>query len=322
MKKVVLVFLVCLLALSSGFAQGSNEKNPAPENGEKKMSDITIAYVCSDLSNEIFAMQVKAMGEYAKTIGVKFIYKACQTTGDKITACENYISAGVDTIIVHVQDGPAMVSVMQEAQAAGVKFFAYDTNIAGADAYYGWKNYDLGYAIGENAANWVNATFSPDETVNAASCNYPSANFLIEREQGYEDALAKLAPNVKFIIQGVGGTASNGVTAGENFLQSGKTLNLVVGINDGGCLGVYEAFKAARYGNDKVAIFGCDATDDALAAIAEGGVYRGTITTGLIALAPDFIDIAVNLSRGKAGGEFYGPTTPINAANVKDYLKK
>ena len=47
------------------------------------------------------------MEAYAKEIGVNFVYKQTKDTGEKITACENYISSGVDAIICHVQDGPS-----------------------------------------------------------------------------------------------------------------------------------------------------------------------------------------------------------------------
>ena len=62
---------------------------------------------------------------------------------------------------------------MVRCQEAGIPWFSYDVKIEGDDAYYGWDNYDLGYAIGENAANWINQTFSEGDTVYAASNNYP-----------------------------------------------------------------------------------------------------------------------------------------------------
>lgn len=334
MKRVAALALALLLTLSLAACGQTPAKSaePTPAAGTatpegtgtptegKALSDIKIVYVTSDLSNEIFAMQVEAMQKYCEGLGVQFDYIACMDTGAKISAIENYITAGVDTIICHVSDGPAMESVMKEAQAAGIKFFAYDADVEGSDAYYGWKNYDLGVAIGQNAANWVNANFAEDETVYAASANYPSFNFLVEREQGYMDTLNELCKaKIEWVAEGVGGTASNGVTAGENFLQTGKDINLVVGINDGGCLGVYEAFKAAGYGGDKVAIFGCDATTDGVNAVAEGGIYRGTISTDLINLAPEFIDIAVRIAQGGEGGPTYGPTTLITPENAKDF---
>ena len=78
---------------------------------------------------------------------------------------------------------------MKEVQAAGIKFFSYDTKIEGCDAYYGWDNYDLGWAIGENAAAWVNATFDPSETVNAASANYVITSYSIHYTKLYEVTL-------------------------------------------------------------------------------------------------------------------------------------
>ena len=117
---------------------------------------------------------------------------------------------------------------------------------------------------------------------------------------------------MEWVAEGIGGNAANGVTAGDNFLQTGKDINLVVGINDGGCLGVLEAFNAAGYGGDKVGISAGDATNDALNAVKEGGIYRGTVTTGLVSLAPDFIDLAVKLAQGEAvDRENLGPTTLI-----------
>ena len=331
MKKVVALVLALAMSLSLVACGGSDSSSAAPSSGTpssaastagKDLSDITVAYVCSELTNEIFAMQVEAMEAYAKEIGVNFVYKQTKDTGEKITACENYISSGVDAIICHVQDGPAMVDVVNEAHNAGVKFFAYDTDVEGADTFYGWDNYDYGYAIGTNAANWVNETFEKGDTVYAASCNH-TANFLIIREQGYKAALEELCPDitVEWVAEGIGGNAANGVTAGENFLQTGKDINLVVGINDGGCLGVLEAFNAAGYGGDKVGIFAGDATNDALNAVKEGGIYRGTVTTGLVSLAPDFIDLAVKLAQGEAvDRENFGPTTLITAENVDEFM--
>jgi len=286
----------------------------------KANADITVAYVTGALTTQIFRDQVQALQAYSDQIGIKFLYTAEEETSAQITACENYISMGVDVLMVHVGDAQTFTDIMKEAQAAGVKWFSYDTNIEGSDAYYGWKNYDLGYAIGKNASEWVNKTFTADETIYAASNNYPSLPFLIEREQGYKDAINELCKcKVEWVTEAVGGTTDNGVTAGENYLQCGYKLNLVVGINDSGLVGVYQAFDAAGYGNDKVAIFGCDSDPEALDAIAADTIYRGTVNTGLVKLAPDFINICVDLANGKEGGEHWGDFTAITIDNVADF---
>lgn len=335
MKKLI-AMLLCLAMMSgilagcgsSSASKGNTADAPVAEtpaaDGEKVLSDITIAYVTSALTTQIFRDQVTAMEEYCKEIGVKFVYSAQEETDAQLEAIDNYIAMGVDCLIVHVTSVDVFADSMKNCQAAGIPWFSYDTKIEGDDAYYGWDNHDLGYAIGTNAANWVNENFDAGDTVYAASNNYPGADFLLVREQGYKDALEELCEaNIEWIVEANGGTTDNGVTAGENFIQCGTDLNLVCAINDSGLCGVYQAFEAANYGEGKtLALFGCDSDPEALQAISEGGIYKGTINTGLVALAPDFIDIAVGLAQGteEAKGDHWGDFVLITKENVQDWM--
>ena len=304
-------------------AEAAVEEAAEQAGEEKDLSDIQIAYVSGLLTNEIFAMQVEAMQKYADEIGVTFLNTPCADDAAKISACENYIQAGVDVIICHVSTVAAMTDSMKQAQAAGIKFFAYDTPIDGCDAFFGWDNYDYGWSIGMNAVNWINEHFTEDETCYCYSVNYPSMDFLVIRESGYIDAINENAKcKIEWAGEGLGGSTVNGVTTGENWLQNGKEINLVVGINDAGALGVLEAFNAdGRFaGNDKVAIFAGDATSDAINAMQkEGSLYKGTVLTGLVNYAGQFIDIAVNLAQGKEEHYYYGGLWFITPENVAAY---
>ena len=305
-------------------SQGTEESNPPTQGGKKELSDITIAYVTSDLTTQIFRDQVTAMQKYCDEIGVNFVYTATQETTDQLTACDNYIAMGVDCLIVHTT-GDTFQDTMKNCQAAGIPWFSYDTKMEGDDAYYGWENYALGYAIGQNAAEWINETFSEDDTIYAASNNYPQADFLVTREQGYLDAVNELAKcKVEWVVEAPGGMIDNGVTAGDNFIQCGYDMNLVCAINDSGLCGVYQAFQAANYGDPAtLGLFGCDSDPEALEAIAEGGIYKGTINTGLVRLAPDFIDIAVGLAQGdeSAKGDHWGDFVLITKDNVEEWMQ-
>lgn len=334
MKKLALI-LALVLVVSTLFVGCGNdpvETNPQTNGGQTTVpvdnkdttpstEPVKIAYVSGLLTNEIFAMQVEAMTDYAKTIGVEFLNTPCTDDAAKISAIENYIQAGVDVIICHVSTVAAMEDPMKQAQAAGIKFFAYDTPIDGCDAFFGWDNYEYGYAIGMNAVEWINQTFTEDETCYCYSANYPSADFLVVRESGYMAAINENAKcHIEWAGQALGGSTVNGVTAGENWLQNGQPINLVVGINDAGCLGVYEAFMAAGKTGDKLAIFAGDATSDAIAAMMkEDTFYRGTVLTGLVNYAPDFIDICVDLANGEEGAYYYGGTWFITPENVAAY---
>ena len=107
------------------------------------------------------------------------------------------------------------------------------------------------------------------------------------------------------------------------YKRQGYDLNLVCAINDSGLCGVYQAFQAAAYGDpETLGLFGCDSDPEALDAIAEGGIYKGTINTGLVKLAPEFIDIAVGLAKGdeSAKGDHWGDFTLITADNVEEWM--
>lgn len=329
MRKILAFILALAAALTltacdSGVATPSSSVQGAADGaGTKDLSDLTIAYVTGELTTQIFRDQVEAMKAYCKEIGVNFVYTVNADEGKQLEACDNYIAMGVDCLIVHTT-GDVFVESMKSCQAAGIPWFSYDTKLEGDDAYYGWDNYELGWAIGENAAAWVNENFGAGDTVYAASNNYPMADFLVTREQGYKDALDELCEaKIEWVIEAQGGTTDDGVTAGENFTQCGYDLNLVCAINDSGLCGVYQAFQASGYGEGKtLALFGCDSDPEALSAIAEGGIYKGTINTGLVSLADDFIDIAVGLAQGdeSAKGDHWGDFTLITKENVADWM--
>lgn len=336
MKKLALVLAIALvLSLFAGCSGASTPATTAPKTDSEPAATekaaepadakepVKIAYVSGLLTNEIFAMQVEAMEKYAKEIGVEFLNTPCTDDAAKISAIENYIQAGVDVIICHVSTVAAIEDPMKQAQAAGIKFFAYDTPIPGCDAFFGWDNYEYGYAIGMNAVDWINANFEEGETCYCYSANYPTADFLVVRESGYIDAINEKANcNIEWAGAAIGGSTVNGVTAGENWLQNGKPINLVVGINDAGCLGVMEAFVAAGRVGDDMAIFAGDATTDAIAAMMkEDTIYRGTVLTGLVSYAPDFIDICVDLANGGEGAYYYGGTWFITPENVAAYAQ-
>lgn len=339
MKKIAALLMALTMALSvtacggdttstsgdTSTTSGSSESGASTAStGETSGEGLTIAYVTSALTTQIFRDQVQAMQDYCDEQGITFMYTAQEQTEKQLEAIDNYIALGVDCLIVHVTSVETFQDSMVRCQEAGIPWFSYDVKIEGDDAYYGWDNYDLGYAIGENAANWINETFSEGDTVYAASNNYPQADFLVIREEGYMDAVNELSKaNVEWVISDVGGTTDNGVTAGENFTQSGYDLNLVCAINDSGLCGVYEAFSAANYGDPAtLGLFGCDSDPEALQAISEGGIYKGTINTGLVALAPEFIDIAVGLANGdeSAKGDHWGDFIMITKDNVDEWM--
>lgn len=67
---------------------------------------------------------------------------------------------------------------------------------------------------------------------------------------------------------------------------------------------------------------GGDAVDDALAALKEGGTFRGTVSTEMLPNAHQFIDMAVELAeKGKVEErELYFPMKTITTDTVDEFM--
>ena len=89
-----------------------------------------------DLSNPFFAQMANSAKEAAAEAGVEITVTDGQSDSQKqVTALENFISQGCDTIFVVPVDGEALKSTIADAQSKGIKVITHTTEIEGADAF-------------------------------------------------------------------------------------------------------------------------------------------------------------------------------------------
>ena len=284
---------------------------------------IKIGFAVSDMSDAFFAHLVQNIQDYADEVGVTLTVKEAPEIIDKITAIENFVESGCDTVICHVTDADALKDAAMSAEEAGVHFVSYDSDIEGTDGFIGIDNFEYGYAIAKNAAEWINENLADLEEVKVGVCNYPDYPFLVVREEGILAALEEISPNAKVVVSAKAGYTPEGVDVGDAWVQSNPDLNVVVGINDAGVLGVYEAFKSAGIERDDLAMFGGDAVDDALTALKDGGAFKATVSTNMLKHANMFVDMSIELAqKGELENrEVFFPLLPITAENVDEYME-
>lgn len=318
LKRLCSIALVAAMGFSLMACGSTSEKEEKSEGGD----GVKVGFVVSDMSDAFFAHLVESMQADAEAKGVTLTVKECTEISDKVTGIENFVQSGCDTIICHVTDADALKDAALAAEEAGVRFISYDSDIEGTSGFIGVDNYEYGYTIGKNAAEWINQTFDSSEEVKVGVCNYPDYPFLVVREEGILAALEELAPNAKVVVSAKAGYTPEGVEVGDAWVQSNPDLNVVVGINDAGVLGVYETFNAANIKGDKLGMFGGDAVDDALAALQSGGTFRGTVSSDMLAHVDYFIDAAIELAEKGSleEREILFPLTPISIDNVEDYI--
>lgn len=312
----------------------STEAAASTETATKGEGGLKIGLTVQSLSNQVWAGACTKMEELAEAEGNKLTYMSCDDNSAKqIEQIENYISSGCDVIMVNPSDPNAIESACAEAQKAGIKVMCWDNEMENTDLNWVIDNQKLGYAIGEQAAGFINDKFD-DGKVQVAVLDYPQTEILLERENGILAALKELAPNAEVVAQQPAIDANEGLEAMTTILQAKPDVKVVCCIGGGGAVGANEAFKANGKITDDIGVFAADATDEELSAMLAGEANRmsvmitgvpttigETVYSMLVNLASDEGFTEADLAEGESmdGKNVYRNIFPVTIDNVKDY---
>jgi inositol transport system substrate-binding protein len=219
----------------------------------------------------------------------------------QLSQVENFISQGVDAILVVAVDTSAAGPMTDAAKAAGVPIVYVNRNPAQAGVPYVGSNSlvsgQLEMAqLAKLAGNKGDVVIMQGEVTNEAA---------LDRTKGCEEEAAKAGMKVVKV-----GTANwdraQGQKLMENWIQSGTKFDVVCANNDEMALGAILALKAAgkTLGEGGILVGGVDATADALASL-EAGELATTV----------FQDAS-----GQGGGGVKAAISLINGETVPDYV--
>lgn len=123
MKKIALVLIVAVLALSMAFAQGAQEA---------AKSSYEIVVLVKSMGNGFFDACFEGAKEAAGALGdvtVEYMGPAQATAEGQIELIEGLISRGVDGIAISANDADALIPVCKKAMDAGIKVISFDSGI-------------------------------------------------------------------------------------------------------------------------------------------------------------------------------------------------
>ena len=254
-----------LLAIATIFAFGSCRKE----------ASYTIGFTVQDLSNPTWGGTAEELNRLIRADGGSFIYMDTKNPNTQIEHVENFITRGVDAIIIHVADPFALEDVLGRARAAGIKVFSWDTDITNSDVNWLISNYDLGSLIGEYAARWINERHGG--VADYAILSYDTEAILLERGNGIRDAMSRLVPNARLAADQPAINALQGQSATETILQANPNLQVIACIGGGGAVGANNAVLAAGKLTENFGIFAADATDLEVQAIENNEAVRMSV---------------------------------------------
>ena len=339
---IVLVIALGLLAACGGAAAPAPTQAPAAEEPAaeepaaeepvaeepemKEAGDIKIGMSVLNLANPFFVALAAGAQEEADKLGVELVINDPKDdVNTQVTQLENFINAGFDGFVVTAVDPAAIGPLAKEALDSGMQVVAHTSDLGAENqtALVWAVEHDMGVTLGRQAGEWAKANIPEGETLELAILNYDILPQVIQRREGIVDGIAEVfGDNYEVVGTVTAGDPISGSEAAENWLQAHPDLDMIVGINDGGALGAYQAVIAADK-DDPATFFvgGIDATDQALAAIMDGGSYQATVDQQPSEMGALTVRTLVKAIQGEEVEPVASIVlAPVNASNVEAFM--
>ena len=302
---------IAALIVSTGIAMAGNQP--------------TIAYVVK-IINPYFNVMLKGAHAEADKLGVKLLTSAANNQTDteqQISIMEDYISQGVNAIVLAPIDSKALVPAVKKAMDAGIKVVDVDNRLdadtmkaAGIQVtYVGVSDETSAYYA---AREIVKALGGKGEV--AILEGIRGADNAQARKRGAEKAFSE-APGIQIVAsQTANWKAEEALDVATNVIQAHPDIRGIFCANDTMSFGGIQAIAAAGK-TGQILITGIDAEQQAMVNVKEGTTLA-TVYQNQDAQAAKALDVAMALIKGESVPlDVEVPTILITKDNVSKYLK-
>lgn len=252
-------------------AEGAKkEAAPAAEDG------MEFVYVTQDSANPYFIQVYDGFQTKCEELGIKTqILDSKYDVATQVSYVEDAVQRGVDGIMISPLDENALKTVVEEAKANGIVVSAEAQPVSNAQIDGSLDEYNIGYAIGSAAAQWINE--EQDGKGKALILAQDDVEAVIRRGDGINDGILENAPEAEVVARQNASNTDLGMKVTESVLLAQPDVNVICACDDFTAIGAYEAVSAMQDIAENFYIGGCDATDEGKEKMkAEGSTYRSS----------------------------------------------
>lgn len=262
-KKLLAILVMLALCLTTFVSCGGSKE--ASTDVEEPDSTV-IGFAVSTLSNDFFVMMKDAGDAKAKELGITLTTLDAQDSSEtQATQIEDFISQGVDLIILNPVDSDAIGTSVEACNEAGIPVITVTrpSNSGEVVQHLDIDNKEAGGLIAEQMIKDLggNGKVAVLEGIAGA----PSAN---DRQEGFKTGIKDSGIEIVASLT-ANYNRDEGATVMEDILQGNPDLSAVYAHNDEMALGAVRAIAAAGK-TGKIKVYGIDAVDDAIAALKAG----------------------------------------------------
>ncbi len=275
MKKLFTLCLIALIAMTSVFANGSQETAAAAS------SEIVVGYAQVGAESDWRTANTQSFkSTFVPENGYTLIFDdAQQKQENQIKAIRSFIQQDVDYIVVAPVVETGWETVLQEAKDAGIPVILSDRmmNVSDPSLYTCWVGGNF-VKEGEDAGKWLKAYLEKQgrggEEINLVTLQGTiGSSAQVGRTEGFGNILAQNSNWNMLAMQTGEFTQAKGQEVMESFLKNYPDIDVVIAENDNMAFGAIDAIKAAGKTcgpNGDIIIISFDAVSAAFDAMIAG----------------------------------------------------
>ncbi len=318
-KRVLAMLLTGAMALGMTACGSTTTGDAATGEAAQSGGDSYRIALCMSHQTNAFTTAV-ASGAKAKgdELGVTVdVFDGKNDQATQTSQIEQAINSEYDGILVESVSVDGVVPAIKEANDAGIPVITVVQKMSGQDQYA------AAYCGGDDAKAGELQMTKICEALggkgNIAILYGPmGSDGQLIRKQGYDKVLAENPDVTVEFAETANWATEEALSLVENWLQTGTELDAIVAQNDGMAMGALKAVEDADM-QDTIKVYGIDAVDDAVAAIAAGRL-TGTISQDAAGQGALGVETMVNLLKGQTVDPVtYTECIWIDSSNVKDY---
>lgn len=310
-----IVLLVVLAMVAAACGGDDVDDTTTTTGGEAAPGAVSIGFAISSFDNDFFVSLKDGVEKAAAAAGATVIISdAGGNAATQASQVEDFITQGVDLILVNPVDSDAIVPSVEAANAAGIPVIAVDRGASGGEvaSFVASDNVLGGTMAGDYLFELMGGAGEVLELQGIIGTSAAQA-----RGEGFQIALDGAAGVTRVAQQTANFARAEGLTVTENLLQANPDAAGLFAHNDDMALGAVEAAAAA--GRDLI-IVGFDAAPDALQAVADG-TMAGTIAQQPVLMGELAVATALKVIAGETVAPSIGvPVALVTPDNVNEFL--
>jgi ABC-type sugar transport system substrate-binding protein len=317
-----------------GCGGGSGDGDAGAASGGKsapKVAGATFGFAYGMESSPVYNTVLKPAKAEAARQHIKLLEGSANGKCDaQLHDLDNMIQSGVKaiTFLGLCGAGAAYDRPIASARRKGITMVSYAFAHPKADGSITFDDKQAGELTAADASRWLRSTFKGD---------YASFKWALMPCSGAPPIVQQRIKVVRKVIVALTGVKpfddkdcaldpQAGQQATKSWLQKAPKLNMVIGINDAGALGAYQALKqSTTVDRSRLYVAGMDGQREAVQLLARGGdgIYHFTAAVPICSVGHQIVQVPAGIVRGSTDASSvvmkYVPLSAANRSGVRAF---